>query len=324
MTVPAFDGDPGDLCPDVTQKIARYQGRLAGDPDDLADWEFVRPTALRWVGTARPEDVGQAGRFLTAAAEYAMFAYQTLGATDLDAALTPPLVERYVNHKADRPGSKATSHSSKSSLWWSLYTLGRAVNPDDWPKAGINAGPPDASLRYTAEEEEVHRQSALMPAGKHTAARMITLAMGNGGGARGPEIVAAVPDDFEDLDDGRIAVRLGGRYPRKVPIRPEFTDLVIQGIETHLTEGKKADEQFIPDASTLSYIAGRLGAHGEGGLSLPRSRASWICAHLEAGTPLAALRALAGPMTPRTLVQLLDQTGAAVDEDTALKQGLRA
>ena len=324
MRAPAFEGDPGDLRLDVTAKIARYRGRLSSEPGDLANWEDVRPTTQRWVGAARPENVNQAGRYLTAASGFAVYALQTLGATDLDEALTQDLVERYVRHYTGRPGSTARAPSSKSSLWWSLSALGRAVNPDAWPKSGMRTGPPAASLRYTADEEEVLLQSALMPAGKHTGARRIAVGMGNGCGARGPEIVAAVPDDFEDLDDGRIAVRLRGRYPRRVPIRAEFTDIVISGVEAHLAAGKKAHEQFMADSSTLSYVVGRLGAHGEGGLSLPRARATWICAQLEAGTPLPALRALAGPIAPHTLAQLLEQTGAGIDEEAALMQGLRA
>lgn len=321
---PAFDGDPGNLDPDVTMKIARYQGQLASNQEDLDDWEIVRPTALRWAAAARPADVRQAGRFLTAAGGFAMYARQTLRAADLDAALLPDLVERYINDKAEDPSSTAKSPSSKSSPWWSLCQVGRAVNPADWPKAGIEAGPANASQHYTAEEEEIFRQSALAPAGRHTAGRMLVVGLANGGGARGPEIVAAVPADIADVGDGRIAVRLKGRYPRTVPIRPAFTDIVMRAVDTHLAAGRKADEPIIADTSRLSYIVKRLGAHGEGGLSLPRSRASWICAHLEAGTPLPALRALAGPITPRTLVQLLDQTGAEIDGDTALRQGLRA
>ena len=45
-------------------------------------------------------------------------------------------------------------------------------------------------------------------------------------------------------------------------------------------------------------------------LSLRRARATWLTAHLEAGTPLPVLREMAGPLATATLDDLLVATSA--------------
>ena len=59
-------------------------------------------------------------------------------------------------------------------------------------------------------------------------------------------------------------------------------------------------------------------------LSLRRARSTWLAAHLVAGTPLPALRAIAGRLSAYRLDMLLAALGDSLDAEAAAVQGLRA
>ncbi len=64
-------------------------------------------------------------------------------------------------------------------------------------------------------------------------------------------------------------------------------------------------------------------SEGFGHLYLTRARSTWLQAHLLAGTPLAALRVIAGPLSLNTLTQLLSVATQNVDPEDAARQGLK-
>ena len=61
---------------------------------------------------------------------------------------------------------------------------------------------------------------------------------------------------------------------------------------------------------------------GGAGLVLRRARTTWLAAHIEAGTGLAVLRAIAGPVSPSTLTALMSETAAELDPLEAACRGL--
>ena len=319
MTAGEFGLDPEELAPGVYEKIVKYRCELFDDPDDLAVLGEVLPDVRWWAAAADPLHAIDAGTLLRAGAGFALFARQELRMESTADALTPDFAARWITME-----NGERTRSWQTGAWWALSKMGRVVNPDAWPLARIDAGLPQASPRYSEKQEAAYRREARLPGRRNRAGPPIAVAVALGAGGKGPEIVAAVPDDFDDLDDGRIAVRIRGRNPRRVPLRAQYSESVLLGVEAHLAAGRRADEPFIKDSSALMRTAEGLGAHGGPGLSLPRARSTWICAHLEGGTPLAALRALAGPLCTRRLSQLLSHTAADLDEETALMQGLGA
>lgn len=62
---------------------------------------------------------------------------------------------------------------------------------------------------------------------------------------------------------------------------------------------------------------------GDASLSLRRARATWLTAHLVAGTPLPVLREVAVPLSAATLDDLLAAT-PAVTADQAVTEALKA
>ena len=73
-----------------------------------------------------------------------------------------------------------------------------------------------------------------------------------------------------------------------------------------------------PDAGELAGVLGVVG------LALRRSRATWLCAHLAAATPLGVLRRIAGPLSANTLDTLTGDVAAALAEEDAAVGGLGA
>ena len=61
-----------------------------------------------------------------------------------------------------------------------------------------------------------------------------------------------------------------------------------------------------------------------GGMSLRRARATWLRAHVVAGTPLAALRGVAGPLSMNTLSTVVDKVAGELDASAAAVEALRA
>ena len=317
------DWDPECLAPGVHRAIVMYRPRLWHSPDDLADLDAVLPAVRRWVAAAGPRDVKQAARLLRPAARFAIWARQGLFMDDPEQALTPPFVKQWIEDE-----NASRSESWKTGELWALSALGRVVAPAAWPDTRIDVGDRPVPDRYSADQEQTYRQSAVLEGRQNRAGRAAGVALSLGGGARGPEIFGAVPDDLFDLDGGRIAVRLRGRNSRVVPLRAAYTDTALLAVEAHLAAGRRADQPFIADSSALMHIGEGLGAHGADGtpegMSLSRARVTWICAHLEGGTPLSALRKLAGPIAERTLTLLLAQTAAELGDDEAVAQGLGA
>ena len=63
---------------------------------------------------------------------------------------------------------------------------------------------------------------------------------------------------------------------------------------------------------------------GQGSLSLRRARATFVCAHIRAGTPLDVLNEIAGPISGAYLQQMLAYCAGSVDPMDAANRGLAA
>ena len=86
------------------------------------------------------------------------------------------------------------------------------------------------------------------------------------------------------------------------------------------------DGPFIRAASrnAVFIAAERVMVHGFGHLEFARARSTWLKAHLEAGTSLPALRAIAGPLSMNTLDALIGPISEALTPEAAAAEGLKA
>ena len=129
------------------------------------------------------------------------------------------------------------------------------------------------------------------------------------------------PGDLVEMGDGRLAVDVSGRNPRVVPIRGDYTETLREAAEEAAGQAKFFSGKH---KNAALYIAEKLIVEGLGGLSILRSRSTWLTAHLVAGTPLGALRKIAGPLSVRTLNSLVDAAAETLTPEEAARQGLGA
>ena len=282
------------------------------DPVSLAE---VLPVARRVVAVAAPQHRDDAERMLRVLVPMLLWARRSLGTVDVAAVLVPDVVEHWsMVVMADK--GRAWRQDARGTL----TRIGRAANPRGWPKARKQLGSTTVAPPYDAHEEVSWRVAGDRACKPACADGAFVVVAGPGVGMSGPEIAAAEPSDIVDLDNGRLAVRVKGRNARLVPIRRHYTQLARQAVAA------AAGKRFVRsrDRNAVHRVAEDLAAVGGKGLSLRRARSTFLSAHLKAGTPLAALRVIAGPVSMRTLDDLLTDAARDVDADTAVQQGLEA
>ena len=114
-----------------------------------------------------------------------------------------------------------------------------------------------------------------------------------------------------------------GRDARLVPIRACWTDTARQASTLAHQRAEPCARFIVPqDRNAAARAANRIRI-GDTSLSLRRSRATWLTAYLEAGTPLPVLREVAGPLSAATLDDLLT-TARAVSSEQAIAEALKA
>ena len=204
-----------------------------------------------------------------------------------------------------------------------LRQVGRAVNPIGWPEQPDEVGRPPACAPYDAIDEALFREAAGLPGVDDPATTLWVAAAACGAGMRGPEISAAELGDLTEIQADRLVVRVRGNDARLVPIRASWTDTARRAIQL-VQDRSEPCPRFITaqDRNAAARAANRIRI-GDTSLSLRRSRATWLTAHLEAGTPLRVLREVAGPLSAATLDDLLGAC-VAVAAEQAVTEALRA
>ena len=302
------------LAPDVQAVVERWKP-TNWTQEDLQALEPLLPTVRQWVTAVPPRDTKHAQRFLRPAASLALWAYRELQVTDPILVLHPSNVEYW----------SMTVNDHRSARWRertrsALRSLGRALNPDDWPPPTQPVGKQKVARPYTAAEEAEYRFASNLPGWANRAKRLWVVVSALGAGLRGPEIAVARTGDLRDIDGGRLAVQVRGRHPRFVPIRKDYTTFAREAADSSPTD------RFIPtDArNAVHWVVGRLDPGDGHCLVLRRARSTWLVAHMAAGTPLATLRRVAGPLSANTLDGLLDYTTDILDDHTAVMGALGA
>ena len=298
------------LAPEVVATLERWRPTTWSE-GDLRTLEPLLPTIRGWVTQMAPPDARRAARFLRAASGIAVWAYQSFGNTDPSVVFHSSNVEEW-----------AMTVCTDRSLRWreatrsKLRTLGRVVNADGWPAPTQKVGKQQVAQPYTTLEERVFRLACGLPGRANRAQRQWVVCGSLGVGLSGIEIAAARTSDLKHLDNDRLAIRVRRRNPRLVPVRRGYTDLARAAAEASATD------RLIPTdgRNIVTTTASRLNPS----LSLRRARSTWLAAHMTAGTPLAMLRQIAGPLSANTLDGLLDHTVTAIDDETAAMGALGA
>ncbi|MXY09252.1 MAG: hypothetical protein F4Z00_12390 [Acidimicrobiaceae bacterium] len=264
----------------------------------------------------RPETAMTARRLLWALAPFGVWADKTLGSFAAHS-VNDRNVEVWISAvNAHRP--QGWRNASRSVL----RQVGRIVNPVGWPETPDAVGRPPACSPYDPDEETLLRVAAGLPGVDDPATTLWVAAASCGAGLRGPEISAAETGDLSEIGDDRLAVRVRGRDSRIVPIRACWTDTAHQAVRLVSERANPCPRFVIPKDRNAAARATNRVSIGDTALSLRRARATWLTAHLVAGTPLPVLRAVAGPLSAATLDDLLAAT-PAVTAEHAVAEALR-
>ena len=275
----------------------------------------VMPTARQYVARAKPGDLHEVRRFMRAVAELLVERVKSGETLDPEIDLHPDYIDYFVNTIC-ADDSRGLRHERQ----WVLTLIGQQVVPHLHPAKRRGVGRHRSADPFAPHEEEAFLLVAVLRCDLGWPGDAWVVVAVLGAGMKGPEARAAQPSDLFDLGDGGLGVQVTGRSARVVPIRKPYVDLA------HAVLEAAGDGPFIADAgrNAVHKIASRIAVDGGPSFSLVRSRQTWIKAHLVAGTNLAALRKIAGPVSMNVLTHLLGSAAEEISDEEALTEGLRA
>lgn len=308
------------LKPEVAERIGRWQMRL-GTLDPQAR-KRIDPVVRELVAAAGPKTEDIARRQLRLLGVFMVWADRSAGSLAPEV-INPHNVSAFIEESAAEGRSVGWQAGAKTTL----QSVGRAVNPAAWSAKLTMVPRPPASLPYDAEEESRIRLASHLPGPRNLAGVLWSVAGPLGAGMRSPEATAAEVSDIREWGDGRLAVQIHGPNSRLVPIREFWTDSVREAIALVEARPRGASRKFIVGDSSAgaARIARNLQWGGEGGVSLHRTRTTWLAAHLRARTPLPELRILMGGSPgDLKLQQLLLVLDLSITPEEAVVAGLRA
>ncbi|MYA85669.1 MAG: hypothetical protein F4Y12_08820 [Acidimicrobiaceae bacterium] len=309
----AFEALPAE----IAALIESYMPNVSAE--DAALLDEVMPTVRVCVAVAKPRTTHLTKQYLWATSRLGLWWYKKRRSLDV-AMLSQHNVEHFVSHvtKDKDPGWRLTARSA-------LQSVGRRVNPTAWPLKPAKVSARDVAPPYSPSEEAMFAHAALLPGRRNRIARIWVVVASLGAGMSCSEISAATTDDLVERDDGRIVVAVRGVNARSVPIRAAYTDMAREAIA-----GAHGNRFFRGTSKKAAAItAGRLPddpyrCGNSEVLVLRRARNTWLVAHIAANTALVPLRAVAGPVSVKTLNNLIAHVRAEIDPEEAIEEALRA
>jgi integrase len=228
--------------------------------------------------------------------------------------LSNPVIEAYCAKGLAAGQSSPTRGTYRSVL--------RQLSPDPRPPLAVSFPGSVARPAYSAAERAELWQVARSQRRawrRHCALCLIALSMG--AGLRAGEVVAA---RRQDLDLARSVITVTGKLERRVPLGPQCLAVLSglplgDGFLFHPEEADRAYPNFVNDLC-LNLVADPAAVH----LCVARMRASYLCDHLAAKTPLSEILALSGIMQVESLLYYSRQVQGAPHSKSALRRELAA
>ena len=297
--------------------IAAWAPHSVRDTDPATLTAVLREARILITAISPPTAMA-ARRLLWAVAPFGVWAHHTVGSFTADT-VNARNVEAWISGV-----NKSQPQGLRNAARAALRQVGRTVNPLGWPDPPDEVGRPPACQPYSAAEEGAFRVAAGLPSTAEDPVTHLWIAAAScGAGMRGPEIGTAETGDVTEVGEGRLVVQVRGRDARIVPIRACWTDTARRAIQLVQDRAEPCPRFIVAqDRNAAARAANRVRVD-DTAPSLRRARATWLTAHLEAGTPLPVLRAVAGPSTAATLDDLLSATSAVTPEHAAT-EALRA
>ena len=277
----------------------------------------IEPAVRSCVEEADPKAVKAAHRMLRLSFGVFEWALAELGTINAETVYHPDNVTQYVSEVIAQ-----LSVAQEREALWTLEQIGRVVAPRFWPRERTNRPRTGPALPYSLKDEEAFRLAATLKNASVRAASAAVVSLSLGAGLSAIHIQRATPGDVVEMGQGRLAVWVDPESPsaRLVPIRAGYTDLLNRAVE------HSNGQRFVAGTSrnAVFALAKLIEVHGFGHFYLTRARSTWLQAHLLAGSPLAALRVIAGPVSLHTLDRLLGPASQTISAEDAALEGLGA
>ena len=284
------------------------------DPTVLA---AVMPVVRCLVAAVGPDTPMAARRLLWALAPIAVWCRETVGSfTALT--INPRNVEVWVMEVNGR-----RPQGWRNAARAALRQVGRSVNPQKWSDPPEQVGRPPACAAYDPVEEAGFVEAVGLPGADEPVLRLWVGAASCGAGMRGPEIGAAKTGDLSEVEANGLAIRVRGRDARLVPIRGCWTPVVREAVQLVAEQPGTSTRFFVSQDRNAAARAANSVSIGHTNLSLRRARATWLTAHLVAGTPPLVLRKIAGPVSAATMDDLLAAADVSITPEQAVIEGLK-
>ena len=279
--------------------------------------EKIEPTVRSCVEATGPHNVEAAHRMLRVSFGVFEWALAELGTTNQETVCHPDNVDHYI---VGANGHRSIDWQREARR--TLTQIGRVVASRFWPREHTKLPKTGPALPYSPKEEESFRLAAVLKRAPVMVVSAAVVSLTSGAGLSATDIQQAAPDDVVDIGQGRLAIWVAPNGPsaRLVPIRSDYIDLLNRAIE--YSNGQRFVS--VVSRNAVYTLAKRIEVHGLGHFLLTRARSTWLQAHLLAGTPLAALRAIAGPLSLDTLNQLLGPASQTISSKDAAREGLGA
>lgn len=304
------------LKPEVAAFIARWKPL----PRDPRVQNVVAPVARSIVATAVPSTPTTAGTLLAGVCQMMVWADLTLGTLAAEVINPRNVIVFLGSYCKDR--SPNWKHCTRTTL----KRVGRAVNPQAWEAKPPSIRRPPIASPYDAADERLFEMACRLPGPQNPAGRLWVVAASCGAGLRGPELHAAETTDIHEWSDERLAVQVRWHQPRLVPVRENWTDAVRRAVASVEQRSPRSSRKFVTGNSpsnARNQACSLVSADGQS-FSLRRARATWLTAHLAAGTPLRVLKMLAGSLTMASLLYLIDALDLPLTPEEAVTEGMRA
>lgn len=317
---PPVIADPIKGLPDddplrIRQALLEYRPRTHSAEDEAKVQQFL-PEIQDIVLATKPSTVSAATTTALCVTVLTLWSDDELGTIDRKVMFNPANVEACI-HDPAHDWTTQWRRTVRSVL----RGAGRAVCPELWPAAPRVIGHKRAPEPYDEVDEHLLREAALMEGRSAPCESLWLVGTTVGAGLSGAEAFRAGPRDLVNLGGGRLGIKVLRDRPRIVPIREQYTELAAKA------RWLCGDRPTFFDTATKARAynrAAKIRVEGLGRLLIPRARATFVCAHIAAGTALADLHEFAGPLSAEYLQQMLRQCEGSVDAIEAAKRGLRA
>jgi len=256
------------------------------------DWQLIGPFVTACVDASSTSTRYGKPELYAAAAPLTRWAVRHAGLPlNPTAIFDRDVIDRFVS-TSDQYRTKASKNTIRSRL---LRISEALLTPEAIVGALRPLGSSDPSAPYSAVEQVALRSWAtVQPTAEKRRSAGALLALGIGAGLSGKEIIECKATDLISDADG-VVVLVRGDRARRVPVTRAWED----GLRTQRSGDENSplfrEGQFCENPNLISDFVSR--SRGKIALQARRMRATWIVAHLDAGTPTIDLLLAAGVKT---------------------------